>query len=118
MGKKIDNLKWCKYRPYDKVEQGVYLCKLDKEKMRFLTYDSVWGWTADWDEYDQPHFVYDWYLEYAKVSDKDMKAVKKELAQIEHERYEEELKREAEFLSYDIDDDEEDGWMIDEWRWG
>ena len=95
MGKKIDNLHWNKYCPADTVDQGIYLCKYDEDEIRFLTYDLVWGWTADWDDYDCPHFVYDWYLEYAKVDQEDIEEVKKELAQIKRKK---EREWEAEFV--------------------
>lgn len=59
---------WHKY-PEEKPQQDVYWVKLSDGNERVLQWDHVWGWCGDFDDYDRPHFVYDWDLEYRTMSD-------------------------------------------------
>lgn len=103
---KIDSLNWKTHgRDEENPAFGIYLCKYDETEIRFLTFDSVWGWSADFDDNDNPHFVYDWYLEYAEVPDEDMEEVKNELKQIKRKKYFNKSKKEKEFQKkYEHDD--------------
>jgi hypothetical protein len=99
-------IKWHNY-PEEEPKWNTYLCKLADDEYRELTYDDVWGWIADIDDYDQPHFIYDWYLQYAEDTPSNRREWEK-------------LKQEAEYEEKDYDDYDAifascGGWLDDDY---
>lgn len=68
-----DNNKWHHYpEEQPKYSGTVCWCKVKGgNKIRKLCFDYVYGWCWDWDEYDQPHTIIDWDLDWKEVDDDD-----------------------------------------------
>lgn len=71
-------IKWHKYPQEKPNSYRMYWCKLDNGEPKKMSYDSVYGWCCDFDEADRPHFIYDWYLEWAEIDTKNEKEWEKE----------------------------------------
>ena len=50
------NNKLSVYRPKDGDTMWIENCGHPKQ----VWYDYMYGWTADWDDYDRPHLIIDW----------------------------------------------------------
>ena len=60
-------MKWNNYPEKTPNEQGAYLVELDDGELKELQWDCVLGWCGDFDDYDRPHFVYDWNCRWGKI---------------------------------------------------
>lgn len=83
-------LKWHNY-PQEKPDYKHYgkcFCKLDNGEFRALYYDSVYGWCDEFDDFDYPHFIYDWYLQWVENTPENEKEWEKLKEQRELELWE------------------------------
>lgn len=105
-------IKWHNY-PKEKPDYGygTYLCKLDNGEFRKLAYDSVYGWCSDFDDFDYPHFIYDWDLQWVEETPKN----EVEWEKLKAEQYE--YERESKYDEFWDDDIYEDVWDDDDY-WG
>lgn len=64
-------MKWYNYPEETPNKQGIYLVELDNGELKELQWDYVWGWCGDFDDYDQPHFLYDWDCKWSKIEGRE-----------------------------------------------
>ena len=105
-------IKWHNYPREIPKSEDMYWCKLDDGEPKRLAWDYVYGWCADWDEMDYPHFIYDFDCQWAEINSKDKREWDKIVEEWKSKRYSNWMD-DADWSF--IDDDDEDD---DDWLWG